>query len=441
MISKKIVKINLFSLSVLLILLALLRQGDGANDVHLGVTRVEVPKISILISQFTPQGASSVPLSYLTQGREILKQDLDWSGIFEVLEGDFLPPEMQGSSLNPGQELMARLNLQRVQTLVVGGLGLKGQDLFFEGRLYDVTGGQMVVGKRYYGRPDQLRRMIHRFADEITYRLTGEQGIAKTRIVYMSNETGYKEIYAMDYDGYNLIAVTRNHSLNVSPRWLPDGKSLAYTSFRDNNPDLFVVSLETSKRLKTFGFPGLNLAPAWSPDGKTMAISLSKDGNTSIYLANADGSGLRRITDDLGIYVTPTWSPNSRQIAFTSDRGGSPQIWVMDAEGTNLQRLTSGGNNTAPRWSPKGDKIAFVSRLDGHFQICIMNPDGTEAQQLTNSPGNNESPSWAADGRHIVFSSNREGKAQLYIMNANGTGQRKIGSGKGECFSPDWSPN
>lgn len=424
-----------------LVILILCRQGDGAGEVHLGVTRIEAPKISIVVSQFTPQGSTSVPIAYLNQGREILNQDLDWSSIFEVVSLDLLPAEMRTSPLDPNKDLISRLNLQRVQYLAVGGMGFRGQDLFFEGRLYDAASGQLVVGKRYYGGQEQLRRMIHRFADEIVYRLTGEKGIAKTRIAFTSNATGYKEIYLMDYDGYNMQQVTNNRSLNLFPRWLPDGKSLAYTSFRDNNPDLFVVSLETSRRIKEFGFPGLNLAPAWAPDGKMMAISLSKDGNTSVYLANADGKGLYRITDNLGIYVSPTWSPNSRQLAFTSDRGGSPQIWVMDVEGTNLRRLTSESNyNTSPRWSPKGDKIAFVSRRDGHFQICIMNPDGSEVQQLTDSRGHNESPSWAPDGRHLVFSSTREGKAQLYIMNANGTGQRKI-SGKGECTSPDWSPS
>jgi TolB protein len=406
------------------------------------IYRREAQRIAIAVAGF-PSFKLGVRAEDLgTQAGAILIDDLKNSGIFDVIEPAFLPFEAAQVGLGQERGILPALNSLKVQALVVGKLSSRGNDLLLEGQLFEVAKGQMLSGKRYVGDQRSLRTMVHRLADEIVFRLTGEKGVATSRIAYVSSVDGAKEIYVMDYDGYNPALITGNRSINLSPRWSPDGKQIAYTSYRDHNPDLFAVHLETGRRRKISSNPGLNIAPGWSPDGHWLAFSMSSGQGTNLFLGRADGTEVRPLTVGSHINVSPSFSPNGRQIAFNSDRGGSPQIYIMDVEGTNIRRLTFGVGDysVSPRWSPRGDRIAFVGRLRGSFDIFVINPDGTGLAQLTGTSGNNEEPSWSPDGRHIVFTSTRSGRRDLYVMRADGSNQRRLTNNGRENYLADWSP-
>ncbi|MFQ5846056.1 MAG: Tol-Pal system beta propeller repeat protein TolB [Candidatus Methylomirabilales bacterium] len=426
---------------VLLLVWGGLRPVIGSAEVDITVTRTIVQSIPIAVVGLPPFRLISRGPDLAAQAHSILTGDLEFSTIFEVLPPAFLPFDGREIRLGEEEKVLPSLNQLQVQALVAVELAKRGKDLVLEGRVYSVNRGTFLGGKRYFGDVKALRSMVHRLADEVVLRLTGEPGVASTRIAYASAERGATELYLMDYDGYNAVLATGNRSINLSPRFSPDGRLLAYTSYRDGNPDLYLLNLATGRRDKVSALPGLNISPAWGPDGKWLALSLSKDGGTNLYLMRPTGRGLRRITNGLGISVSPSFSPNGRQIVFTSDRGGSPQIYVMDVEGTNLRRLTFAGDyNASPRWSPRGDKIAFMSnRGGGRFQIYLMNPDGSGVQQMT-TLGSNEDPAWSRDGRHLVFTSNRRGTKDVYVMHADGSGQRHITRNAFNNFGPDWSP-
>ena len=406
------------------------------------IYKKEAQKIAIAIVGFPSLrfGVKSEDLG--TQAGGILADDLKNAGIFDVIEPSFLP--FEATQVGVGQEkgIMPALSSLKVQAVVVGRLSSRGNELFLEGQLFEVAKGERLSAKRYVGDQRTLRTMVHRLTDEIVFRLTGEKGIASSRIAHVSSVDGAKEIYVMDYDGYNPVLITGNRSINLSPRWSPDGKKIAYTSYRDQNPDLFVVNLETGRRQKVSSSPGLNIAPAWSPDGEWLAFSMSNDRGTNLFLSRTDGTGLRPLTLGPHINVSPSFSPNGRQLVFNSDRGGTPQIYVMDVEGTNIRRLTFGVGeySVSPRWSPRGDKVAFVGRVHGRFDILLINLDGTGVLQLTSNSGNNEEPSWSPDGRHILFTSTRSGRRDLYIMGADGSNQRRLTKNGRDNYLADWSP-
>ncbi len=416
--------------------------GSAEEKYTIDIYRKEAQKIAIAVVGFPSFRFGSRSEDLGTQAGGILTDDLKNVGIFDVIEPSFLPFEATQVGLGQERGILPALNSLKVQALVVGKLTSRGSELLLEGQLFEVTRGEMLSGKRYVGDLRTLRTMVHRLADEVVFRLTGEKGVASSRIAYVSSVDGAKEIYVMDYDGYNPVLITGNRSINLSPRWSPDGKKIAYTSYRDQNPDLFVVDLETGRRLKVSSSPGLNIAPGWSPDGQWIAFSMSSGMGTNLFLSHPDGTGLRPLTIGPNINVSPSFSPNGRQIVFNSDRGGTPQIYVMDVEGTNVRRLTFGVGDysVSPRWSPRGEKIVFVGRLHGNFDIFLINPDGTGLVQLTSNSGNNEEPSWSADGRHIVFTSTRDRQRNLYVMNADGTNQRRITKNGRENYLADWSP-
>ncbi|MBI4495911.1 MAG: Tol-Pal system beta propeller repeat protein TolB [Deltaproteobacteria bacterium] len=376
---------------------------------------------------------------------EILRNDLDISGFFALIDPKSFSEDPRSAGVGPaaGPEAIDFRGWANVgaEALVKGEVSHRDRSLILDARLYDVVQKEMIIGKRYIGEANDLPRMVHRFADEIIFALTGEHGFFQTQIAFVSAATGRKEIYLMDFDGRNVRQLTRHQSICLSPRWSPDGKRLAFTSYRAGNPDLYVKELQSGEERRVSHFPGLNISPAWSPDGQRLALTLTKDGNPEIYTLRPDGSGTTRLTNHPAIDVSPTWSPDGRRLAFVSNRGGNPQIYIMDSSGNNVQRLTFEGNyNTHPVWSPRGDRIAYDSLIKGTQNICTIRPDGSDWRVLTANLGRSEAPSWSPDGRHLVFSSSRDGNPGIFLIDAEGTRIKKLTSQKGGDTYPTWSP-
>jgi len=421
----------------LLLLAGLPRLGEG-QVIERELRDKVVSKITIAIAGFAPFTMNGEDLGRL--GTSILTADLRFSTVFDVMDPATLPFDTK--TVQAGQEpaLLPGLNSLKVQHLVVAGVSARGREAVLDGRLFEVATGNMLLGKRYVGETKFFRLIVHRLADDIMQQLTGEKGVASTRIAYVTTVgRTAKEIYVMDYDGQNPTPVTGNQSINLSPRWSPDGRMIAYTSYRNGNPDLFVVNFDSGRRDVVSSQPGLNATPAWSPDGQWLALTMSSGGGTNLFLMPKGGGSPRPLTSGSSVSVSPSFSPNGRSLVFNSDRGGSPQIYIVDVDGSNLRRITfQGGYNTSPRWSPRGDKIAFMCQLAGN-QICLINPDGSGLQQLT-SQGANEDPCWSPDGRHIVFSSSRTGHRDLFVMHADGTEQTRRTNNGQDNYLPDWSP-
>ncbi|MBI2877131.1 MAG: Tol-Pal system beta propeller repeat protein TolB [Candidatus Tectomicrobia bacterium] len=410
-----------------------------AVEVYLDIAKGGGGKITLALSDFVSRGPAKENLS--PEIRSILSQDLKASGFFDLVENEAFVREASAQDQKEGKVHFEEWTRLGANALIGGGYLNSRGDLKVDFQLYDVAQGKVITQKSYRSEPGDLRQQVHRFSDEVVAILTGERGIAQTKITFVGKGTGSKELYITDYDGYNVKRLTHNRSIVLSPAWSSDGQRIGFTLYKGRNPSLYVMDWLTGNQWPLSVYQGLNSSVAWAPDGRKLALVLSRDGGPEIYTMSPDGTNLRRLTHYDGVDSSPTWSPNGRQIAFTSDRSGSPQIYVMDAEGSNARRLTFEGNyNDLATWSPKGDKIAYCTRVGGRFQIAVMNADGSQARRLTALPGDNESPTWAPNGRRIAFSSTQKGTSQVYSINPDGTGLQQLTFLGGGCFEPAWSP-
>jgi TolB protein len=379
-------------------------------------------------------------LSDATVGAEftdVLKRDLDESGVIAVLQ-ERLPAD--GAPVKAWKEAGAQWLLTVRLSKVASG------DLQVEASAVD-TGAEKGVFTRTY-KADKivpLRHIAHSLADDLVGRLTGDRGVASSRIVFVRGlANGVKEIFQVDRDGAGLMQLTRHGALTLAPTVAQDGR-LAYVTYKGGAPEVWGQRRPNGDHEKLYpttntgGMISMLSSPAWSPDGKRLAfVQGDRRGNADIMVLDLATGRARRLTDSTGINTEPSWNPNGTQLAFTSDREGGPQVFLMQDDGSNLRKLTTEGlYNASPAWSPNGAMVAYVSRFEGKFDLFIYKLGEGKAYQITTGVSTSESPAWSPDERRLVFTSNRFGSSQLFTTDLSGRQILRM-SEMGDCQSPRW---
>jgi TolB protein len=381
---------------------------------------------------------------------QVLYDDIAFEREFQLLPRDTYATVPAATSITDVPfDRWRELNADGV---VIGTVQKTGAGIAVQARLYQVRTRQSPFGKEYSGSAANPRLYAHTLSDEIHQQLRALRGVARTKLTFDSDRAGermstvlasrdVKDIYIADYDGANQRPVTVGHTLNITPAWSPDGRSIAYTSYRRGPGHVFISNIfqGTLEELTKGPADGENWLPAWSPDGTRIAFTSTRDGNSEIYVANRDGSNLRRLTNHPGIDSTPTWSPSGTQIAFTSDRTGTPQIYIIGVDGFGLRKVSSESYADRPTWSPAPyNEIAYAARSGGGFDIKVIELATGQVRQLTFGEGSNESPAYSPNGRHIAFTSTRAGKWQIFTMARDGKNLKQV-TNTGNNRRPDWS--
>ncbi|NDF51869.1 MAG: Tol-Pal system protein TolB, partial [Betaproteobacteria bacterium] len=366
----------------------------------------------IAVARFKDEDKLPVKIS------DVIRQNLTRSGYFRNVE---LGNGVEDDQVIPNFKTWAA---RGADALAVGSVTQKSPGQYeVRYRLYDIRKGESLNGLIVSASEDNLRLAAHKISDDIIFKLLGERGVFSTRLSYVMKEGKRYRLVISDADGQNMRNALNSSEPIISVAWSPDGQKIAYVSFEDRKPVVYVHELVTGRRIVLSNERGNNSAPSWAPDGKSLAVSLSKDGNTQIYRVNADGSNLRRLTQGNTIDTEPQFSPDGKFLYFTSDRGGNPQIYRMSADGERgepARRITfKQPYATSPRISPDGKYLAYIGGAGGGFKLFLMNLATGDSTPMTDTSFD-ESPSFAANGRYILYSTQVGGKKVLAAVSVDG---------------------
>ncbi|MBM3344767.1 MAG: Tol-Pal system protein TolB [Betaproteobacteria bacterium] len=368
----------------------------------------------------------------------VIAANLARSGLFRAVDASGAKPQHEPADID-----YALWRSRGANAVVIGSVAAAANGRYeVRFRLMDATQQTQLAGFSYAASAGQLRLTAHKIADVIYERLTGEKGAFATRIAYVVRLPGKRFLLNVaDADGFAPQTILASNEPIISPKWSPDGSRLAYVSFEQRKPVVYVQSITTGERRAVANFFGSNSAPAWSPDGRRLAVVLSREGGSQMFLINADGSGQpQRLATSNAIDTEPNFSPDGGSILFTSDRGGSPQIYRISVNGGQAQRVTfEGSYNVSARHSPDGKSFTLIHRCSGRFAVAVQDFYTRQLQVLSDG-GVDESPAFSPNGRMILYASINKGRGILGAISSDGRVQQRLTEDSGDIREPAWGP-
>ncbi|AQZ36260.1 Tol-Pal system beta propeller repeat protein TolB [Pseudomonas sp. LPH1] len=393
----------------------------------------------IAVVPFGWQGGSVLPEDM----SQIIGNDLRNSGYFEPI-----PRQNMISLPTQASEVIYRdWKALGAQYVLVGNIVPNGGRLQIQYALFNVSTEQQVMTGNVGGGTDQLRDMAHHIADQSFEKLTGVKGAFSTRLLYVTaermgtNNTRYT-LQRSDYDGARAVTLLQSREPILSPSFAPDGRRIAYVSFEQRRPRIFVQHIDTGRREQITNFEGLNGAPAWSPDGNRLAFVLSRDGNPEIYVMDMGSRQMRRITNHYAIDTEPFWGKDGQTLYFTSDRAGKPQIYKTNINSGAVERVTFVGNyNANPKLSADEKTLVMIHRQDGFtvFKVAAQDLE-TNRLRILSDTSLDESPTVAPNGTMLIYATRQQGRGVLMLASTNGRVRLPLPTAQGEVREPSWSP-
>lgn len=418
---------NFFSPLWLMVVLVWLLPLTGWAQLAIEITGSSGRQIAVAVPYLVGEEALPQAVS------EVVRTDLEKSALFRLVDlGLMRVPE----DLVPDYALLTQRGAEAV---LAGSVRTVAPGLWeVRVRLFDTVRRSELTNRSFQFQATQLRIVGHRLADLVFEALTGTPGYFATRLAYVVKSGSRYELKIGEYDGSHAATALQSPEPIISPAWSPDGRQLAYVSFENKKPVVYIHEVATGQRRVAANFRGSNSAPAWSSDGRKLAVTLTQDGISQIYVIDLVLNRAFRVSRSGSIDTEPVFSPDGQFIYFTSDRGGSPQIYRMAATGGEVQRITFDGSyNVSPDVAPDGRALTYVSRNNGRFHVVFHDLATGERRVLTDGE-RDESPAFAPNGRMIVYASEIGGRGVLAAVSTDGRVRLRLSASGADVREPAW---
>tara|TARA_B100001109_G_scaffold62694_1_gene51348 strand:+ start:2097 stop:3374 length:1278 start_codon:yes stop_codon:yes gene_type:complete len=403
-------------------------------ELTIKIQRAEIGTLPIMIS--VVGDSKSYPAKNFS---EIIENDLYGSGYFNILDASTVK-----NSVKNKKTQYALWNLAGANYFLKSEIYSKDGSEYIKFNLHDVVKKEIMFSyKIKLTNKSNERKIAHTISNVIFENITGIKGVFDTKIAYISTEKRpEKKIYKLhvsDIDGYNSVAIYKSSKQLMSPTWSPDNNKIAYVSFENNRPEIFIQTLASGTREKLLNNNNSNSAPAWSPNGKLIAFTSSIKGNLEIFTYNLVDKKVKRITNSIGIDTEPEWHPSGKKIFFTSDRSGRPHIYSKSIRYGKAKRLTFDGSyNADSNISSDGEYLSLVHNGGNGHKIAIYSLKENFLKVIS-SGRLDEAPSFAPNNKMILFASKKRNKGILVATSNDGRIRKEIELSGEDVREPIWS--
>ena len=369
----------------------------------------------------------------------IVENDLISSGYFNILDSKNVK-----SSLSNLKTQYALWALSGSNYFLKASIFTENGNEFIKFTLHNVIKKETMVSyKINLDKNNNIRKVSHKISNVIFESITGIKGIFDTKIAYISTEKNKQrniyKLHVADVDGFNSVTIYKSSKQLMSPTWSPKNNKIAYVSFENHRPEIFIQTLATGERVKLINGNVSSSAPAWSPNEKFMAYTSSVNGNLEIFVHNFSTKDKRRITNSLGIDTEAEWGLQSKKIFFTSDRNGKPHIYSKLIKNGKAKRITFEGTyNADANLSADGKYLSLVHNNGSGHKIAIYSINDKFLKVISRGRLD-EAPSFAPNGKMILFASKKLNKGILVATSNDGRIRKEIELTGENVREPIWS--
>ncbi len=245
-------KILIIAVAVLAAAIGVIAQ-QSSPDIKVNIVGGQVPKIAV--TDFRGSGDAQ---RYMDSFNATLWDELSGSGILKMVAKSMYPlnvPQRPQDFHQPSPWLTEWSNPPvSANYLAFGYTAVQDGRLVLSGYLYNVgqpdLNSAQVLAKLYFGSLDAegAKSVAREFAADILQQF-GAKSLAGSKIFFVSDRTGNKEIWSMDYDGSNQRQLTHYNSISTMPAVSPDGKMVAFTTYAQGNPKIMIFATDTGRRI------------------------------------------------------------------------------------------------------------------------------------------------------------------------------------------------
>lgn len=324
--------------------------------------------------------------------------------IFPVTKGDEKTPfNVSGESV--GGRIVAKLS------------GEKGKQVF----------------ERTYAAPG-IDENVKALADDLILAVTGKPGLATSRIAFVSDKSGSRQIYLCDSDGVDVLRLTDHRFGCVSPALGEAASLVAFTTYRTGFPSVAVLDPVSGMERTLTETPGGAHGVAFSSDGQHVALTMGFIGTPEIFVLDLSDGSAACVTETTGVPCSPSWHPDGKSIIYSCDDGSGPLLWIASLSDKSPPARWRTGYSwcTDPEWSPDGKQVAFTARLGSSLGVVIKTYPSGSSRILQASGA--QHPTWSPNGRFLAYA--QEGR--LYIHDIETGQRRQLVKGHGRISEPCW---